>query len=505
MKSTLFSLVLISFMLLKSNAQESVSNHIIEKDKIGTHYLVEDNKLIRLNLISIKVFDLKKLSLLKVISLENLPKNWIPIDLIKFQGKTLLFYKSTPENNQISGYYLLYCQEIDIELGKISKPPQLITGLPQEFLSEISNERKYVYYPKSSSVLSYSFPFIKIQTSQSQDKLLISNAARHGIIFNSNLEPIHRFDVADFSDKKNLITIAETIDNQGNYYAVAKLYEFEDEFNYTFGQNFSNYNYNLVFLQSNLKGETIFEKVDGLEGKLITCATLKEIKNGELVCIGAYGNNEKSEEFEHGIFTFNISKRDDLKKFPFSFSNDFRKDDMLKNQKEIKVLLNSINLFNNEDGDLLAIGERVALDENSNFGGYVSYQDIIFIKFDQNLNKFWLNRLPKNVSYTTTNQGGGSYKYCYLNNSHFVFFLDNNKNFSKDLKQRPTPCKSSKNASLATYQITETGKVSKKYLYSDFPLTKSFQTHTITPISSTHIIFETYISNSKSVLTKISP
>lgn len=488
-------------LLILSNSlyAQSISKEITLKDKIGTHSIINKDKLIRLNLNAVKVFDLKDLVLLKEVSLKTLPKDWIPIEFMEFQGKVLLFYKFTPEKNSLPGYYHLYCQEIDTEGGALKGKARLITGLPQEFSPGVASERKNVYFPKRSSIYTFNYPYVKITKSQDGTKLMVSNAGLHGLAFNADMEPIIKYAISDFSDKKNLVTIAETVDNKGNYHAVAKLYEFEDEFNYTSGKNFSKYDYNLVYLYSEVKGETSMHEIDELEGNQIACARLKELSNGKIACIGAYGKYEDNSALEHGIFAFYLSKMDELVQIPFT-SNEFRKNDVLKNQEKVKTLLNSIQLFEGEDGELLGIGERVAFDEKWSVNGFVTYQNILMIKLDENLNKTWLHRLPKKIAYTGLDYGGGSYKYAFLKDAHYVFFLDNKVNFLKEIKDKPTACTSSANGNLVAYCIKTSGKISKTSIYENFKTEKGLQIHTIKQISKTGIIFENCISNNKSIL-----
>ena len=499
MKYFFFLSLLITINLLQA---QDVSNEAIVKDKMGSHYLVTKNKLIRLNLNSIKIFDVQSFFLEKEISLKKFPKNWIPIELLQFQDKVLLFYKATPENNKFYGYYHLYCQEIDIEKEKLTKAPKLVTGLPQEFSSGVTNEHKIVYFPKPASIYALNYPFVKIKVSQDSSKLIISNAGFHGIVFNTKMEPIHSYAISDFSDNKNLIPIGETIDNQENYYAIAKLYEFEDEFNYASSENFSKYDYNLVYLHSKVNGEKIITHKNELKGNQITCATIKTLSNGKLVCVGAYANNQNESVLEHGFFSFYISDMESLTKIPFT-GNQFRRDDILKKQNKVKALLNSINIFEDEDGEILVIGERIAFDEKISISGFVSYQDILVIKLDEKLNKIWLHRLPKNVSYSNMDYGGGSYAYNFTKGAHYILFLDNKANFSKDIDEKPVPCHSSINGNLIAYCIEEYGNVKKIFLYENFSNEKGLQIHTIKPISDTKIIFDNCISKNKSVLTKL--
>ncbi|BDS10906.1 hypothetical protein [Aureispira anguillae] len=481
---------------------QSVSNEITIKGKNGTHYLIEENKIIRLNSNSIKIFNQENLMLIREIPLSSLPKNWIPIELIKFQEKILLFYKSTPANNKFSGYYHLYCQEIDIENEKLITSGRLITGLAQEFLSGIINEHKNVYFPRASSMFNY--PYVEINISQDSSKLIVSNIGLHGLVFNPKMEPILKYAIADFSDKKNLIPISELVDNHGNYHAIAKLFEFEDEFNYSSGENFSKYEdeYNLVYLHSKVDGKTMMKEIDKLEGNQITCATLKELSNGEIVCVGAYGDNETKSGLEHGLYCFYISKMNDLVKIPFTH-DEFREDDILEKENKIKALLNSINLFETEEKEILAIGERIAAPKGFNFGDYISYQDIIMVNLDKELKKKWLHRLPKNVTYGMKDYGGGSYKYSYLKGSHYLFFLDNKNNIYKDITEKPSRCQSSKNGNLVAYRIKESGRVKKIVLYENFMSTTGFQTRTIRSISDNEIIFDNCLNNNKSILIKL--
>jgi hypothetical protein len=492
-------------LLILSNTAyaQRLSNESAIKDKMGTHYLVEKDKLIRLNLESVKVFDLKGLALLKEISLKTLPKDWMPIDFIQFQGKILLFYKSTPETNILPGYYHLYCQEINIKEGKLTKKARLITGLPQDFSIGLRKERKNVYYPKPSSAFAFNYPYVKITQSQDYTKLMVSNAGLHGLAFNADMEPIIKYAISDFSDKKNLITIAEAVDNEGNYHAIAKLYEFEDEFNYTFGRNFYKYDYNLVYLYSEVKGETTMTQIDKLAGNQIACANLKQLSNGKMVCLGAYGETKKNIGLEHGVFTFYTSAMDDLIKIQFT-SDDIRKNDVLKSQGKMKTLLNSVDLFEGDDGELLAVGERVAFNDTWSVNGLVTYRNVVMVKLDQDLRKVWLHRLPKKVAYSGLDYGGGSYKYAFLNEAHYVFFLDHKANFLKDIKDKPLSCGSSAEGNLTAYCVKGSGRVSKVSLYENFKSQKGLQIHSIQQISNTKIIFEHSINNNNSILTTFS-
>lgn len=175
-----------------------------------------------------------------------------------------------------------------------------------------------------------------------------------------------------------------------------------------------------------------------------------------------------------------------------------------KSTKNYTVPLNTFELYDNGNGSLLFLGQHFY----NNYGdGYFIYGGFAPAIIQEGGSIEWLPILKKSTHLVGLDIGCGDYSYAFVNNKHYLLYIDKEKNSPTNYEEKVGICKQCKGDVLRAFVIDENGKVIKKNVYDVAAVTKevggSFYTHHIKQVSDNEIIFEANKGKKEAVLIKL--
>ncbi|HET6244621.1 MAG: hypothetical protein H0V01_08965 [Bacteroidetes bacterium] len=474
----------------------------------------------------------------------NLPKINISImpdgfsleRVLELNNKYYLFYSLWDGANKKEQ---LYSREIDFDSGKFMDKEKLLVKVNGKITGSVA------------AVVSGGFGWIfggivdkfDFQYSQDYSKLMITYRLKPDIkndaknfdkigmyVFSNNLDPIWNQEVVMPYTEKKMNNIDYSIDNKGNTYILATVFE---DIEPKAKKNSDEPNYHIELLKVNAKTQEMEKSVIKLNNMFIKSVWLYESPKGKMVCAGFYnkGINSKSTD---GILICNIDKKGeviDIRSYeiPVKILNMYQSAKIQKknNKKDEKAVaefenLKLRNVYFEDDGSIVLVGEQHFITSHTTCNSkgncrttYVyHYNDILVTKIDSKGELAWMQKLPKRQR-GGNGKGGMGFKFISGDNNYNFLFLDNEKNLDLSMNEIPALHHDGAGGFLTLYKVDKDfGNVSKVSIvnFKAVKLAKDakkgqpvyqFSTSRILPLSRKQFAFEVYKKKKQDVLIKV--
>jgi len=475
------------------------------------------------DVLDLQKFDIKTLSLVKKIEVDDFPKGYGWETITVFNNKFLVFYNSYDKDKNCEQ---LFYKELDLEKMTLSS---------EKLLCSVKGKVYGTLYGKAFSIktrdkfeMKYSYDTSQVLI-QYRRKVEKDNEAHDSVgffVFDRNLKQLWtKESKLPYTQKKMEIT-DYSIDSEGNIYMLAAVSnEGTDIKKCLYGK--AGYHFELLRLTNDSK--EITKATISIENKSIRDVSLFESPKNYMICAGFYNknNNVKNQSNIDGVFTFKAGKDgaiydDHTYEIPLEILNQYasQKTQNKNEKKEEKGKaefedLTMKNVVLQSDGSILLIGEQVysvTTTSTSSTGGMSShtsyyYNDMLVTKINTDGSLAWMKKLPKRQM-GLKGRGGLSFKYIYCNNNHYLLFLDNIKNQNLTINDVPAFHVDEAGGFLTAYEITDSNGEIKKHSIFDTKEVKGtpvyqFSTGRILRISSNEFIVEVYKKGKEDVLIKI--
>lgn len=273
-----------------------------------------------------------------------------------------------------------------------------------------------------------------------------------------------RMDVLDYS-----------IDKQANAYILAKVYH-DDSNDDKKRRRDKEANYHIELFRIPAGTNTINKTEIEVKDKFVNGLSIFEGPEDYMVCAGFY-NNGKNAKSADGMMMFKVKKDGDIyaksfNEIPLEIINQNlsakqrRKNEKKEKEKEeegegegaeIRAFTMDKVVIEN-DGSIVLLGEQYyTVTHYSQKHTYTSYhyEDILITKIDPSGKMSWIKKLPKKQA-GTSGQGGMSYKHFFVNDNHYVLYLDNVKNYNLPADKKPAVHSDGKGGYFTSYKINDT-------------------------------------------------
>lgn len=489
---------------LSSDYSYSVSAPYKVFDAEQKVYFSKGNEAIAIKLdgkeVLIQKFNSEKPSFIKEKKYEKFfPKNYSVEDVLEIDEKFYLFYSSWDGDNDKEQ---LFSVEIDFATGEFLAPKLMfqvdgkiagtLTGGGGFMNFSVSVQDKFDIfrsYDKKNILVQYrKKPEVK-NDKNSYD--IIGLAA-----FDGNLNEISNREVKMPYTERRMNNLDYQLDNNGNLYLLVKV--FHDDSNDDKKKKkdvVANYHLELFLIKngSDKIEITKFENKD----KFITKLWIFDSPKDFLVCGGFYSNGKGDLDDSDGIMSFKIDKTGKIYNevyhdIPLSILNQYesnrtKKKNEKKDKKGDEAKFSNLelkNLFVNEDGSLVLVGEqsfkKIEVSQSMNGGARTKityhYNDILITKIGADGSLKWMNKIPK-MQKGSRGQGGMSYKYFNANNSHYIVYLDNIKNINLPFDKKPALHSDGQGGYLTAVKIPDADGISKKASVFNGRDIEDFQMH----------------------------
>jgi hypothetical protein len=282
--------------------------------------------------------------------------------------------------------------------------------------------------------------------------------------------------------KEELFEIKDyQLDNSGNLHLLGKVYRGK-----TKDKSKGVPNYSYIILTYNAESEEVREYPILPKGKYLTEMKIATDKKQDIICAGFYSNS--SAERMKGSYFIKIDHAtgDILTQEYKEFSDEFLKQNMTEKEeqkaqkkldkgKDLELYQYDLNdIVFKEDGGYLLIGEQFYIHVSTTYTAngassttyYYHNNDIIVISMDENGIAEWSTMIAKRQVTTNDNGYYNSYTYTYSKGNLFFIFNDNRDNINYKQGDYIASYNKDKNSIVTLAVVDETGKYSRKPLFS---------------------------------------
>lgn len=479
------------------------------------------------------------------------PKNYQVEDVLEIDSKYYFFFSSWDGDNDKEQ---LFSIEVDYAKGEFIGTPKLlfqvngkVTGSPMNLNNSVGGG--FMWF---SMGVANKFDFM-----QSNDKkhILVQYRKKPEVkrdtkstdiiglyTYDGNLNKISGNEVTMPYTERRMDNMDYQLDDQGNLYLLAKV--FHDDSNKdkkNKKDTEANYHLELFLIKSGSDKIQIskFDNKDKFINKLWIFDTDKEY----LICGGFYSNKEGSNSWlsrnsfyddVDGIALLKIKKDgtiydESFYEIPTDVINQYESARTVRRNErkerkgesaEFKDLeLKDINI--NDDGSIVLVGEQYFTVYHQSYGGggvggfgmnnggYYTYHycDMLVTKINANGKLGWMKKIPKN-QVGKNGRGGMSYKYFNNENSHFIVFFDNVKNFELQLDKEPKQHSDGQGGYLTSVKISDAdgtlkkGSILNSRDVEDFKIYQ-FATKRIVKTSESSFLLEVYKKQKEDIMIKV--
>lgn len=535
MKNFSFSILLI-FSIFLSHAQ----NYVIDYNySVGKPYRVVDaehkfyfssgNEIMSVKIdkrnTTIQKFNSRTLTFIREENYKDLPKGAVIENLRSINGHYYLFYSEWDGDNE-----QLFYREIDFATGTYKGQPKLLIKVNGKITGTTISTGFYNFKVIDKFNFNNSFGDSKLMIQYRRKPDVVNDAKSFDVIgicvYDENLNELWKEEVEMPYTEKKMNNLDYSVDEQGNAYILAMVYDDNSTNIKKSRKGPANYHIELLRIATgtNKTSKTPVE----INDRFITSISLFESGDDRMICAGFYNNGRDMNDAD-GIFMFRIEKDgsiDNIKyhEIPVEVLNMYtkksaqrrneRKDDRGKAEFEELELR---KLITGEDGSVTLIGEQYYIIEHTTTSSsgtttYYTYHynDMLVTKFNADGSLAYMKKLPKRQT-GRNGRGGMSFFYDYHSETdgHYLLFLDNVKNKTLDMDDIPANHSDGSGGFLTSYKVDHpSGKVEKKYLFDtrDVKGIKAYQftVNRIIPIGNGEFVVEVYKKKKEDILIKIS-
>lgn len=353
-------------------------------------------------------------------------------------------------------------------------------------------------------------------------------------VFDANLNEIWKSQVTMPYTERKMENEGFTIDNEGNFYMLATV--FEDDTTDEKKKNKDEANYHLELFKVKKNTDVIVKNEIRIGDKLIDEIVLYENAKGDIVIAGTSKNPNlrkglnfsKTKGSSTGVFTIKLNENgsmDNFKSYEFPLemlNKNASKREKRKNKKKNSneeeepafagLKINTI--VANNDGSFLILGEqRYVVVTRTHINGKSStyttyfYRDILATKIAADGSLAWMHKLPK-YQVGSRGQGTMSYTHLFAGDKHFLVYLDNVKNLTLTDDEFPYKHSDKKGGYFTAYIIDDkTGDVQKEAVFNTRDVKgehlEHFDTDKVLALSQSEILIEGFEGRNKDFLVKV--
>ncbi|MEP0263299.1 hypothetical protein [Dokdonia sp.] len=491
----------------------------------------------------VQKYDVGSLTNISAETYEDFPDNAQIEGMIQLQDKFYFFFSSW--TGRKTKHEQLFVREIDYASGTFKGEAKRVIDIDGRLAGTFASTAG-VSTPFSFGSVGVTDKF-DFFTSADESKLLIqyrrkptekndkkSYSILGAEVFDTDLNKLWGQEYKMPYTERKMDFVDFAVDASGTGYLLAKIF-LDDSGRDKKKKKDEKANYYMELLIMRADTDALESKKIDLENKFINGISLFESFDGTLICAGFYAaGNKRDLNDADGLFTIAITQSgtiENLKTYeiPVALINQFEKNKTKRknNKKEEKgeaefenLRLTEIRFF--EDGSLLLVGEQFfKIYHRTKNSGYFTYhyEDILVSRIDVSGNLKWMKKIPKSqmgkpsigqvYDTSSTYVGGMSYTYMYTNNSHYIIFLDNVKNFGLELDERPARHTDGKGGFLTAVKINDDTGVTTKGSILDTREVKEdlevyqFNTDRIVQTAENEFVVEVYKKKKEDVMIKV--
>lgn len=493
--------------------------------------------------LSIQRFDAKAMKEVHRNVITELPKGMVLENVDWLGDRVYLYYSQWDKPNTTEQ---LFCQEIDTEKCTFKGEPKRLIAVEGKLTG---TPAFHIYWVPVNSP--EKFTFLK---SHDDSKILIqsrrkpakrNDAINHDIIvmyvFDKDLKKISGNEIKMPYTEQAMDNLDYHLNSEGIPYLLARVRADGSDKSYKgFGAG-KQINHHIELLKFDIPAGQIKVTKIQAEGYLLKDLWLYDGPNNNMICAGFYtatntsvltansgasGVNTSSKVINlddaDGAFIFDVNSSGGINKksfheIPVEVINQYERAGVQKrNEKKDKkgraqfqdLTMKKFSV--QEDNSILIIGEQFYTTTHTVNGRtyYIyHYDDMLMTKIDPQGKLSWMRKLPKRQE-SSNPRGGVGFKHITLENKHYVIFLDNVKNMSLKLDQKPAKHVDGKGGFLTAYGVEDaTGKVSKISIFDTKDAkgikVKQFSTYRMIQCSKDEFILEAYKGQKEDVMIKI--
>lgn len=389
----------------------------------------------------------------EVIDIKKMPASFVNDDFRKLNGKYWWFYSTWDKKAEKEH---LFAQQIDVKGGKLTgNAIDLVTATKLEGSLIATGFYKFAkankYQMAGSQDKSKLLVLSRLATKTTDDSKSIDEFLIN--VFDHDLKKVWSKQVKMPYTEEMMDNIDYTIDNDGNVYLLAKVYEGKRKEKTK--DDAPNYHYEMLRYAT---GGELKKIPVTLEDKFINELYISAAADGNIVIAGYYSNAVFAGSSD-GIFLVKIDKDGTAKKYHkgyYEFPSEILKQYQSarakkkmekaesKGDKDIEAYsLDMRNIILDEDGSVLIAGEEYYVHSYTVYSGrstytrYVYYyNDILAMKIGANGEMEWCRKIPKRQK-GGAGRGSMSFELVPFNGNYYFFYTDNVKNLSIKPDQVP--------------------------------------------------------------------
>lgn len=502
--SFLFFLLLLASPIFSQNSSYVIGESTTHPG--GGDYLIKGDDLFHINPKAIVIYDKKTFKVKKNLPVKNfLVDEFIVVGYMEFQGEYFIFLQ--PSDIKKAKTIKFYFRKLDLETGSLGA---------EQFIFESDNVR--LDWQENSFGFAAFNPTAKVNLSKDGTKLLFSCREKL-YVYEKGMQLIWKTDskYGQYVPKGLYDIQDEMIDNDGAYYTILKVFKNEGQPNMKWhdtgayreviSSRDKRPNYDIVVLKIAKDGVSKIE-TRAFNEKFVHSLTLHRTADNKLICAGLCPS-EINISRSLGFLSLELDgSNSKLNYYPIPKEIEYQtQKSMPETQKGMEYLW-GLEIQNTSDGNLLLICEQnLSFDPAASSGACSGcHGNILVTKIDLLGKIIWMKRLTKWQLFTKGNNGCNSYKYLYLNDKHYIIYLDNKGNQELDLSTHGKYCQDCGSGYVFAYVLDDNGNVTKEPIFDLDKLsnrtTYNFKSYLKT-ISDTEFVFPTYQKDEKFALVKV--
>ncbi|MDP2721303.1 MAG: hypothetical protein Q8O72_00985 [Bacteroidales bacterium] len=543
----LFLLILINIPIIGFSQIKSESNFEYEVGEphpfintIENYYFYKNNEVLTIKLnrqnIVIQKINTTKLNTISTNFYDDFPKRYSVEYVGIIDDRYFIFYSIW---NYKTNSYPLYCREINFEKACFKSEAILFIEpnfvVKDLFSISFSSAKQSFVDVTNNPFSTYGFYFnrdhSRVLINYRRDPKVSDKDKDFDVlgfhVFDNKLKELWSKDICMPYPEKKMTTIDFSIDSYGNAYVVAAVIDGKGS-KTELNNEIPNYHIELIRINSSTNDVEKFPIL--IENKFLNTVFINQGKDDEMICTGYYSYADNPVNVAGQFITIfdksgKISQKNSFD-FPPEIISDYaqksikKKNSKIEEKGERKPELQNLfvkKLIVAHDGSLIIIGEQSYIStpdhipgtSTSNYSTTNYYYNYMIISKINSIGELvWIKKLPKRQHGIKDIKGGMSFKHFTIENSHFLFFLDNIKNLTLSPDSYPYKHVDGEGGYITAYKVNDiTGEILKLSLLNTSDIngmeTFQFEPERLLPISNNEIIFEVYKKKKEDVFIKV--
>lgn len=394
--------------------------------------------------------------------ISNLPRKYAFEQIAMLGDKYYWFFSIVDKKGE--SREVMFAQEIDLQTGALKGRARQISSTSDL----VQGPGKYHFY--------YSFDHSKVMIRYMKKPERRNNRINNEVVgfnvFDENLQKLWGRQIRMPYTEQKMDTRDFSIDDEGNIYVLAKVYEEERS------RKEPDYHFEILKWSKEKNDATAvpFRFTD----KFVNSAFITEDAQHNII-VGGYYTNRKFGSSVDGLFLLKLDEsKNELNNmmkgfypFPAGVMQEYESARMrrkIERQEEKGVAENPNlelrNIVMKSDGSVQVFGEEFHIVVNTVSNGRSSstyttyfYDDIIAMEIDKDGEMKWVKKIPK------SQRGSGGFKNFTYGDDTYFFFMDNKKNLDIQKDETPATHVGGAGGILMAVRINAKGKTSKSMVF----------------------------------------